>query len=650
MQFLGWMAGKEPMNLRRPGIAEHATETRYLSNIYRDGRLRTSGDLPHGENPDGEYVYLSNGKFYRNAGSRSVGFVFDPKTIMGKYEGAFSDKWPRAHTQAEYDAAIPDDPEPGWTYLPDADAQLERIRQIEEGDWENVPEGLEFRVQGDLQLEDAIGVIENGNVIMLDEGSLGRPPSEWIFEDGRSIIEIAGHGDAIQSLSGRATSIGELSLGSVAEARYALIHYLPDNRLAEVIGRSIDDVVTDKDLYRNWFRAGWANFETIREAVDAKQWDHPSLDPLYNHIFFNRNPRYWLNQYGEFPLTPDQKMEMMTPEAIANRAKNRTYGVELEFLAEESATYTHADISLESGEDVRDAFTQYIPHVQLEMYVEEALLWNADAYDGIKYDHAEDLIAEHNWGSPFLQNLWDYIYSDMSPDSILSEYGTSDMPRQLSMAEIAGKHEGHYKGDSSLEEGIDSATGEYVEGTDFEIATRKYKGDVGFQKIRELIADIEQAGGKVNDSTGLHVHVGKDDLSVEQIANITRAWGKYEWAIDQLYAEWRRGNEGFSASIYDLGPDPDFADVPSEVGDGIQISKYKLREAIEFIETKGGLQEALQAIQPYERRVFDTKSFTDFMDEVEESVKEFTDHVVGSLDYNDAFYYQVRGGYNLFSR
>lgn len=174
-----WSAGPleqvEPVE-GKPGIAEHVTSNSALSQVYRDGRLRPGGEV------GGEYlnpfVYVSNGKLYRHVGGmfggQDVGFVFDPKRLT-ELGVRFSDQWSRLEGM-----------------------DTEKIEaDIKAGNWDELPEGLEFRIEGDLPLSEATGVIEKSEVVNLTSESIGKDPMEWKFEDGRTIHDIEGHGGAI---------------------------------------------------------------------------------------------------------------------------------------------------------------------------------------------------------------------------------------------------------------------------------------------------------------------------------------------------------------------------------------------------------------------------------------------------------------------
>ena len=64
-------------------------------------------------------------------------------------------------------------------YRESGQGAIDRLKLGVAGD--NMP--LELVVRGEIPLEYAIGVIEDGQVRYLTEGSVGKHPSQWVFED-----------------------------------------------------------------------------------------------------------------------------------------------------------------------------------------------------------------------------------------------------------------------------------------------------------------------------------------------------------------------------------------------------------------------------------------------------------------------------------
>ena len=271
------------------------------------------------------------------------------------------------------------------------------------------------------------------------------------------------------------------------------------------------------------------------------------------------------------------------------------------------------DVAMNNAQEMVEAFKNYLSDDRIQASASAVLEHDVYAMTGFYTDFELDsmriAIKNFDWDSPELEGMWDLLYDEMSPETILDYHGSTEMPRSLTISDIADKYGGEHKGDTSLGTREDSNTGETVSGEDHEIAMPKMVGDEGFQTIREMLEELEHAGAQINDSTGLHVHISKEDLTPEQVANVTRAWGKYEWAIDQLYREWRRGNKGYSRSIYEKGPD-----VLNSYSQRLDPAiRHKLQEAMEFIDSQGSLDEAIASISYYEKKIFNRHNFDDFV-------------------------------------
>jgi len=61
-------------------------------------------------------------------------------------------------------------------------------------------------------------------------------------------------------------------------------------------------------------------------------------------------------------------------------------------------------------------------------------------------------------------------------------------------------------------------------------------------EVRMVMRGLRLAGATVNNSCGLHVHVGIGHLTVDQIRRLAKAYSRYEPALDKLLPRSRRGN------------------------------------------------------------------------------------------------------------
>ena len=68
------------------------------------------------------------------------------------------------------------------------------------------------------------------------------------------------------------------------------------------------------------------------------------------------------------------------------------------------------------------------------------------------------------------------------------------------------------------------------------------EGEEQMELVHSVYRVLNNYGMWVNQSAGLHVHIGKGDLSAPEIANLTKAHATYETAIDTLHHPSRQGN------------------------------------------------------------------------------------------------------------
>jgi len=62
-------------------------------------------------------------------------------------------------------------------------------------------------------------------------------------------------------------------------------------------------------------------------------------------------------------------------------------------------------------------------------------------------------------------------------------------------------------------------------------------------QIETVVRIINELGGKVNASCGMHIHWGVSDWSVKKFKNFTKRYVKFETAIDSIVPKSRRGSQ-----------------------------------------------------------------------------------------------------------
>lgn len=88
-----------------------------------------------------------------------------------------------------------------------------------------------------------------------------------------------------------------------------------------------------------------------------------------------------------------------------------------------------------------------------------------------------------------------------------------------------------------------------------EVVSPILSGDEGLEAVYTVIQLIKKLGGKVNESCGLHVHWGINDLAYTQIQNLVKNYVKHEDVIDHWIETARREDSGYycQSMIKDLG-------------------------------------------------------------------------------------------------
>ena len=75
-----------------------------------------------------------------------------------------------------------------------------------------------------------------------------------------------------------------------------------------------------------------------------------------------------------------------------------------------------------------------------------------------------------------------------------------------------------------------------------EVVSPVLRGSDGLAEVRTVMKVLREAGAHVNESCGMHVHVGVDHLTRKQQANIIRAYHGFQWAMTAWVRERRINN------------------------------------------------------------------------------------------------------------
>ena len=85
----------------------------------------------------------------------------------------------------------------------------------------------------------------------------------------------------------------------------------------------------------------------------------------------------------------------------------------------------------------------------------------------------------------------------------------------------------------------------------FEVVSPILEGEEGIQTIRTVCDIIKGLGGKVNKSTGFHVHHDVNTWGIKEFRNLYKRFAKFETAMDSIQpASRRENNNRYIASLY----------------------------------------------------------------------------------------------------
>lgn len=76
-----------------------------------------------------------------------------------------------------------------------------------------------------------------------------------------------------------------------------------------------------------------------------------------------------------------------------------------------------------------------------------------------------------------------------------------------------------------------------------EVVSPILKGIEGFKQVATVLEALKNAGGKVDRSCGIHVHIDANDFTVDDIKKICYTYERYNDVIDNLQPKSRRENQ-----------------------------------------------------------------------------------------------------------
>ncbi len=82
-----------------------------------------------------------------------------------------------------------------------------------------------------------------------------------------------------------------------------------------------------------------------------------------------------------------------------------------------------------------------------------------------------------------------------------------------------------------------------------EIVSPPLKGNKGLRQLKKVLDVVNDLGGKVNNTCGLHVHHEVTDLNVDAIRNMTKYYILFEDEIGSFVSARRRGNNSYCSNI-----------------------------------------------------------------------------------------------------
>lgn len=123
---------------------------------------------------------------------------------------------------------------------------------------------------------------------------------------------------------------------------------------------------------------------------------------------------------------------------------------------------------------------------------------------------------------------------------VMSEIGRRELALAISDAGVMCRETGYDHVVRPHWRIVTDASLGYSEGA--EIVSPILRGEEGLREVAKVCDALKRAGCRVNSQTGLHVHIGVGDCSLQQIKNICLNFLNLEPMFDLILPESRRGN------------------------------------------------------------------------------------------------------------
>ena len=303
-------------------------------------------------------------------------------------------------------------------------------------------------------------------------------------------------------------------------------------------------------LYENY--EGW-DLNSVEDLNDFMRTTHTEYQ---RELRVNQADQFLDEMMGaqyDFPQS-DDIIRAKAPDAIAEGAEELTAGVEWEFLL------PHGAVGELSGNLAR-SMEWLLPDNVLTQAIEDIITHHIDFDNDWERSGIIDELYDEGVGYVLAEypSIEGYISSHPNIyQELVSEHAGDVAPQSKTLDDLSERYPINVGTDPTIESGPHPETGVMVEGVPFEVNmpySGGLTGEEALKLFREFSDELAAIGAGVNESTGLHVHIGKGHLTSDQMANIVRAWAKYEWAVDELYGAWRRENRGYhgTPSIYSKG-------------------------------------------------------------------------------------------------
>ena len=152
--------------------------------------------------------------------------------------------------------------------------------------------------------------------------------------------------------------------------------------------------------------------------------------------------------------------------------------------------------------------------------------------------------------------------------SKINEHLGIDHPVQLNVAGYSNADSSKWriKTDSSIVSGYPTreANENDIYHYGYEMVSPILQGDLSMKYLKVVMDAIEQVGGTVNRSCGLHVHVGVSDWKLKHFKNLYKRYQKFEKVIDSFMPNSRKeNNNSYCRSIYNYTGRADFDEINS---------------------------------------------------------------------------------------